>query len=640
MNSKLIRVALLAFSLAGGSLGATAQHKYHHQANAITESPWGVAAHPLRPVEWESIGKVKALCREAGIRWMRTDFSFSYICQSPDTLYFDKYDQLLEQLQQGGMQVLPILQGYDWEIKNKRPQAWPLYQHPEEWRRYVRATVQRYHHRLKYWEIWNEQDGGFWKPKPDAAQYVALLKIAYEEIKAIDPTCQVVIGGLVSWNAPYLQDMYKAGAKGYFDILAVHPYQWGPDASAKTLREMEAFQSVMQAHQQGHLPVWITEGGSSTFTGALTLQQPDFMIQAIRYALTKIAKTPAAALTIGVAMSPRVKNLEEEAGSRPWLPGIKLKSIAFDNLATLDPQQCPVLIGTEGLNIDAPMLEPLKDYVKRGGLLLAVNKLPFFTVHTQGADGIWRAADQPEKTYPFFHMGFEAFWTKPGIPVSTHHVQLAPAALAAGLPPVKDIYMDRFLSAKNMAPGDHYYPIIQAFDKDGRLAGEAMALYTSKDWKGGILASTASVESGVTETVQANLLQRVYLTYLAAGIQKIFWYDLHNDGTMKGEREHNFGLMHYDWMPKPAWHAYKAMTAALGDHPAFVKRISGKDNQVWALVFKRKEDGKHVLAIWSVDEQTNFRLNHKKKDKPVMTGTGTQVHFIPLEYRIKDYTIQ
>lgn len=634
MKYKLICFALLAFSLAG--VNATAQH------HVIQESPWGVAAHPLRPVEWGSIDKVKLLCQDAGIRWIRTDFSFSYICQSPDTLHFDRYDQLLEQLhQQGGMQVLPILQGYDWEIKNKRPEAWPLYQHPEEWRRYVRATVQRYHHRLKYWEIWNEQDGGFWKPKPDAAQYVTLLKIAYEEIKAIDPTCQVVIGGLVSWNAPFLQDMYKAGAKGYFDILAVHPYQWGPDASAKTLREMEAFRTVMRSNQQGHLPIWITEGGTSTFTGALTLQQPDFMIQAIRYALTKIGKPPASSLTIGVAVSPRVKNLAEEEGTRPWLPGIRLQSVSFEDLATLDPAQCPVLIGTEGLNIDAPMLVPLRDYVRRGGLLLAVNKLPFYTVHTQGADGIWRAADQPEKTYPFFHMGFEASWTKPGIPVSTHHVQLAPAARDAGVPPVKDIYIDRFLSAKNMAPGDSYYPIIQAFDNNGQLAGEAMALYTSQDWKGGILASTASVESGVTEAVQANLLQRVYLTYLAAGIQKIFWYDLHNDGTMKGEREHNFGLVHYDWTPKPAWHAYKAMTAALGNNPAFIKRIPGNDNnRVWALAFKRQEDGIYILAVWSTDPQTSYRLHYKRGKIPVITGTGTQVHFVPLEHRIKDYSVQ
>lgn len=594
------------------------------------QSPWGVAAHPLRAEEWSNVDASFNYVCSAGITWIRDDFRFSTIYRSDGEFNYTPYDQLLEKAEQYGIKILPILEGYDNELRSKHSHLIPLYEHLEEWRQYVRGTVTRYHKKLKYWEIWNEQDGGFWKPKPDASQYVKLLKIAYEEIKQIDPECMVIVGGLCSWNADYLQSMYNEGAKGYFDILAVHPYNHGLDVNSRALRTMKEFQEVIRKNETREIPIWITECGGTSFTGQLTEQHPNYMIKAIQYALSQIGQSYSENTTIGLAVSPRTKNVNEVNLHRKWLPGVNIKAITYEQLNKLDPKTCPVLIGCEGLNVDKPMLEPLSRYVQKGGLLLAVNKVPFHTVHFQDKTGAWQLADNSEYTYPLFRMNFEAFFTKKELPNYTNTVSTSHEAMRGGLPAVSNIYVDRFLDGKNMKEGDKFHPIIEAYDNNHQPAGAGMALYTYADWKGGVLISTISVDTGFSEDEQANLLHRVYLTYLQAGIEKIFWYDLHNDGALKGEREHNFGLMNNNWTPKKAYYTYQQMTKMLGEHPIFNEKLQGNDTSIWAFVITRSEDKEKVLAIWSTNNTAQATIHYNNGKTAQINLNDNAVQFIPV----------
>lgn len=602
-------------------------------------SPWGIDAHPHRTHQFENLDQIIRLSHQAGMEWMRIGLGFSTVCKNPKEMTFDRLDQVVDRLADGGINMIAILQGFDWEVAKSRPELVPLYKHPEAWRKYVRATVERYHDRIKHWVIWNEQDGGFWKPEPNAAQYVPLLKIAYEEIKAVDPTGQVIVGGLTNWNAGYLKEMYAAGAKGYFDIMACHRYGWGMDGSSQVSRMMADLRQVMADHQQADIPLWILECGTPTYTAALPKQQPEFVMGAIRYAMEKLGKPISEMPKIALAISPR-HGLEGVETTRSWLPGVTVHPIPVEQLKTLDPAEYPIVIGAENKNIEEPLLEPLQHYIQRGGLVLALGGLPFYTVVSQNAEGIWQSVDRSQETHPYFRVGFEAHWTKKGLPESTNSVKTAADAEAAGLPKVNDVYVDRFLSPKNLKPGDKYFPIIQAM-AGGKAVGEGMALYTYGDWKGGLLMSTAAVATGLSEETQANLLPRMYLTYLSAGISKIFWYDLHNDGKLAGEREHNFGLLRWDWTPKPAFYAYKEMTTALGKNPSFVKRIKveGQD-ALWALVFRRAEDKREVLATWSVEEAQTYRILRDGADAPIGNFQGTEVHYSPLEGPADSYRVE
>lgn len=154
----------------------------------------------MKSYEWDHIDKEVAMMREAGITMLRTDLQFSRVARTKGSYDFSACDALLAKLDGTGISLLPILSGYDWEIQSCRPDAVPLYKHPGEWRNFVRAAAEHYKGRIRVWEIWNEPDGGFWKPQPNAEQYAQLLKIAHEELKKADPANQVMVGGLCGWE--------------------------------------------------------------------------------------------------------------------------------------------------------------------------------------------------------------------------------------------------------------------------------------------------------------------------------------------------------------------------------------------------------------------------------------------------------
>lgn len=149
---------------------------------------------------------------------------------------------------------------------------------------FVSEVATRYQGKVADYEIWNEPNyNGFWAPTPDAAKYTALLKIAYTAIKAADPDA-TVIGGSVAAVAEtpggsavnpvtYLSQMYAAGAAGYFDALAYHPYQYGKTFSAQEghagmpFTQAQQMYAVMVANGDGNKKIWASEYGQPSSEG-------------------------------------------------------------------------------------------------------------------------------------------------------------------------------------------------------------------------------------------------------------------------------------------------------------------------------------------------------------------------------------
>jgi hypothetical protein len=80
----------------------------------------------------------------------------------------------------------------------------------------------------------------------------------------------------------------------------------------------------------------------------------------------------------------------------------------------------------------------------------------------------------------------------------------------------------------------------------------------------------------VSEQRQANYLVRGTVLSLAAGVQKIFWYDLLNDGINTSKVQQNFGLLNQlnadgFYTPKPAYAAYAVLARELAGR-VFLKR--------------------------------------------------------------------
>lgn len=582
-------------------------------------SPWGVMSHPLWSKNPKDLEMEIKRTREAGIRYYRTDFSFGGIAYEKGKYDFTRYDNLVDKLSAAGISLLPVLQGYDWEIEKKRPDAKPLYKHLDEWRKYVRAVAEHYKGKIRAYEIWNEQDGGFWRPSPNAAQYVPLLKIAHEEIKRADPGATVIVGGLCGWNSDYMRDIYHHGGKGFFDAVAVHPYGWGPDANPGTAAQFAEFKNVLAENGDTDKKLWLTEFGTSTFRSSLLEQQEDVIIRAIKLALKKINRPfPVGPLKVGVPILLRnpQKPVDEP---RKWLPGAELIKLTPEQMADVDPAEIPVIIGTEHLHVETDYLEPSREFVKRGGVLLAFGVVPYYVKDYRQPNGNWASKDAAGELHPFFRIGFEAWWTKKGLPQSTFNVKTADGMNREGIGTIKNVYVTRFLSPKNLKETDCYTPIIHALDGNGKVIGEGMALYTFGDWKGAILGCTLLFRSGLSETEHANLLQRNYLSYIAGGVDKLFIYNLRDKGTNRAEVEDNFGIVYRDFRPKKAYLSYQAMTKELGAAPKFRRNLS-VNPQVQALLFERTEDGRPVLAVWGTKPEVTYRIGEKE-------FKGVEVHF-------------
>jgi hypothetical protein len=129
----------------------------------------------------------------------------------------------------------------------------------------------RWHDKVIGWEIWNEPNSPAFLRGADPVAYTRLLRAAYPAIKAADPRAVVVTGGVEYNDVDWLRRAYDAGAQGYFDALATHPYQGladlppsADDGTKWTLRHAAAVRTLMVERGDGRKPIWFTEFGWST----------------------------------------------------------------------------------------------------------------------------------------------------------------------------------------------------------------------------------------------------------------------------------------------------------------------------------------------------------------------------------------
>ncbi|TSJ79587.1 GH39 family glycosyl hydrolase [Rariglobus hedericola] len=132
----------------------------------------------------------------------------------------------------------------------------------EPWLEFVTTTVKRYQKRIRWWEIWNEPDIGFWNAP--VADYVTLFDRTAAAIKAVDPTLQVMNGGFAMVkrkpNPEFIRDFLAAAETRNWDIRAYHDYMSFPDMIVRH-REHEA---AYQGHALAKAPVFVNEGGFHT----------------------------------------------------------------------------------------------------------------------------------------------------------------------------------------------------------------------------------------------------------------------------------------------------------------------------------------------------------------------------------------
>ncbi|WP_288515342.1 beta-galactosidase [uncultured Victivallis sp.] len=590
----------MAFAAVGFSLAA---------APAVTDNPYGVCAHVSRG-ELDIAPQEFKRMHEADINWVRTDFDWHGVEPKQGAWDFSRLDKLIPLAKQANVSILPIL---DYDV----PWATPAWRHPDAWGGYVRRIVSRYAKDLRYWEVWNEQNGsGFWRDRPSGANYVPLLKRAYEEIKKIDPELTVLYGGTAGVPLGYIEDSLKAGAGAYFDVMNIHPYHWQgvPELMIAEFRDLGA---LMKKYGVGDKPLWITEVGWSTALPPVFYRE--VLPAAFRRAGIDPAKTTAAAvcdMEKGFSGAARLNRSGNLAMFR------QVDEIGLDRLRGLSVERYPVLVPTGGEEFPAEYIPALVDYVKRGGTLLLPSGLPFY--YDLRSDG--GKVQVNDKYLKQFHIGWDAWWTKEGVPEKESYQKPAPefdGAFKIDFKPAA-----RFLHDRNLRPGDEFIPIIEA--GTDTYKGAVAALYKlDSDLKGNIIVcTTLAVSETVPESQQAEMLPRTYLIALASGVERIFWYNFRSGEWQPDEREAHFGIVRKNLEPKPSFRAYRTLSRLCpsGSTVPVLTRSGETYLAGWT-----RPDGMKVWAVWTSLRPEKIRLdvrgnvvealNHLGEKQPV-PGSG------------------
>jgi LysM repeat protein len=184
------------------------------------------------------------LAKDAGLTWAKEIFPWRSVEGAGKGIFdWSVADQVVEELNVRGLKIIARVDFQPaWSRANAANNG-----PPDNYRDYgdfVYALANRYKGRIQAYEIWNEPNlAREWGDRPpNAAEYVALLRVAYMRIKEADPDAVVITAGLAPTgtglphaipDVQYLREMYGAGAKGYFDVLGVHApgYKAAPETS-------------------------------------------------------------------------------------------------------------------------------------------------------------------------------------------------------------------------------------------------------------------------------------------------------------------------------------------------------------------------------------------------------------------------
>ncbi len=230
--------------------------------------------------EWK-IKQTLVMVRQMGAPWIVEYFPWAYYEAKKGHFDWSHPDVVVDHARTQGLTVIARL-GFvpEWARPEGSITSYLDEEHYDDFGDYVHAFVSHFQGRVQHVVIWNEPNlSAEWGYRPvDPEGYTELLKVAYARAKEADPQVQVLAGALAPTLAPegdpeglddlvYLQRMYDAGAKDYFDVLAIHAYGWTfppddpPAADKVNFARAELLRQVMVANGDEDKTCMITEGG-------------------------------------------------------------------------------------------------------------------------------------------------------------------------------------------------------------------------------------------------------------------------------------------------------------------------------------------------------------------------------------------
>ena len=311
--------------------------------------------------------------------------------------FWQRSDYLINAAAERGMGVLAVLNSTPFWGADPDQGGWGAGAAPDpvKFAAYATTVAQRYGVKISAYEVWNEPNAiPYWTAVPDPVAYTEVLKAAWTAIKdangiiGADPGDPMVVAGVlgavVNWGdiamdpRQYVEQMYASGAKGFFDALSFHPYQYTtkfsegeynpaePWKADSPLEMLIAMRETMMINGDDALKIWATEYGLPTegINGVSQEEQRDFIEDfldawddltiRVRRSSTPLSIAWTAPKTAHSAFSPRTPRA---IGYRSW----PRRSSRTRSLANQQPQPPTPNLGEAIAQALAQMYQQLVD---------------------------------------------------------------------------------------------------------------------------------------------------------------------------------------------------------------------------------------------------------------------------------------
>jgi len=232
-----------------------------------------ISAEPLPgPAELARMGR-------GNVGTLRINLAWGSVQAGPGAPYdWSHYDEVVGGAARNSIRVLAtVYSSPAWAEPS--PEYPPLGPRLPQFEEFARAAAQRYGSNGTFWkdnpdlpkipivdwQAWNEPNTPlFWKPTPDASDYLELLRGFDSAIQGADPDGRIVLGGLFPTPRggipmrKFIPQLYQGGARGLFDAVAVHPYARAPDDAIALVEEARR---IMDSLHDSDASLWVTEVG-------------------------------------------------------------------------------------------------------------------------------------------------------------------------------------------------------------------------------------------------------------------------------------------------------------------------------------------------------------------------------------------
>lgn len=178
--------------------------------------------------------KAYSKLRKIGINWVRLQSGWQRTEVQKGIYDFSWLDSVVDNLISGGMTPWICLcygnalyGGPATEIYGAV--GCPPIQNDEQkqaWYNYCLAIARHYRGRVRYFEIWNEPDGGVWKYDQSPQKYTEFSISTATALREANPDVYIIGGSMVRVNLHFISECFKLGLSDYIDAVSFHAYHF------------------------------------------------------------------------------------------------------------------------------------------------------------------------------------------------------------------------------------------------------------------------------------------------------------------------------------------------------------------------------------------------------------------------------